>query len=101
MPESDGLRLGRAAVARIFRDEAKLRQFLRETKNFGINLDTCQFGQIESVIRELCPPAGATAIGKPVVVSYQGLPDDEDEILGGFFRQQIREARIKYPDLFK
>ena len=101
MPESDGLRLGKAAVSRIFRDEAKLKEFLKQTKDVGIKLETCQFGQVEAVIRELCPPASATAVGRPVVVSYQGLLENEDQILGEFFRRQLTEAKTKCPDLFK
>jgi hypothetical protein len=101
MPESDGLRLGKAAVSRIFRDEAKLTEFLKQTRGLGIKLETCQFGQVEAVIRELCPPAGATAVGRPLVVTYQGLPENEDQILAEFFRRQLSEAKTKYPDLFK
>ncbi len=53
MPESDGLRLGRAAVSRIFQDEAKLKQFLKRVKELRVNPGTCEFRQIESVVREL------------------------------------------------
>jgi len=99
MLESDGLRLGRAAVSRLFRDEAKVREFLRNVGN--LNLETCQFRQVESVVRELSPPAGVTARGRPVVVTYQDLPDNEDEVLQEFFRQQVRQAKRNYPSLFR
>jgi hypothetical protein len=100
MPESEGLRLGRAAVARIFSDEAKLREFLKQVRDLRFNPETCQFRQIESVVRELCPPAGATARGRPIVVTYQDLPDNEDEVLEQFFRQHVNEAKRKHPNHF-
>jgi hypothetical protein len=102
MPESDGLRLGRAAISHIFLDAAKLTEFLRRAAEFRINVQTCDWKQIESVIREVSPPAGAIAArGGRAVVSYQGLPDNEDEVLQEFFRQKVEEAKTKHPDLIK
>jgi len=101
MAESDGLRLGRAAISRVFRTEPKLKEFLRQMRDLHVNLETCHFGQVESVIRELCPPAAAIAMGRPIVVSYQDLPDNEDDVLEQSFRNELDQARRKYPTLFK
>jgi hypothetical protein len=59
MSESDGLRLGKIAVSRIFRDESKLKSFLKLTQELRINLETCDFRQVESFVRELSSLAGA------------------------------------------
>jgi hypothetical protein len=101
MGESEGLRMGRAAVARVFSEESKLKEFLRQVKDFGINLDACHFAQIESIVRVICPPVAATAIGRPAVGSYQGLPGDEDDVLDHFFKQELDQAKRKYKGLFK
>ena len=102
MPESDGLRLGKAAVSRIFRDEAKLKQLLKRVKESGINVETCCFNQVESFVREMSSHATAIpARGGRAVGSYQGLPDNEGKVLDEFFRQRVKEVKAKHPDLFK
>lgn len=102
MSESDGLRLGKIAVSRIFRDESKLKSFLKLTQDLRINLETCDFRQIESFVRELSSPAGAIpARGGRVVVSYQDLPGDELDVLQQYFRQEVKEVKAKQPDLFR
>jgi hypothetical protein len=102
MSESDELRLGRIAISRIFRDESKLKLFLKVTQDLRINLETCDFRQVESYVRELSPPAGAIpARGGRAVVSYQDLPDNELEVLQQHFRQEVKEAKVKHHDLFR
>jgi hypothetical protein len=102
MSESAELRLGKIAVSRIFRDESKLKSFLKLTQDLRIKLETCDLRQVESFVRELSPPAGAIpARGGRVVGSY--LPDNDNElkILQEHFRQEVKEAKVKHPDLFR
>ena len=102
MSESDGLRLGKVAVSRIFRDEAKLKQLLNQVKESGINVETCGFNQVESFVREMSSHATAIpARGGTAVVIYQDLPDNEGKVLDEFFKQQVKEAKAKHPELFK
>ena len=74
MSESDGLRLGKAAIARVSRDESKLKLFLKQMREAKINIETCDFRQVESFVRELSPPAAAIAPrGGRAVMGYQDL----------------------------
>jgi len=102
MPESDELRLGKIAVSRIFRDDSKLKSFLKLTQDLRINLETCDFRQVESFVRELCSPAGAIPTrGGRVVGSYLPDNDNELEVLQQHFGQEIKEAKVKHHDLFR
>jgi hypothetical protein len=102
MGESEELRLGRIAVSRVFRDESKLEAFLKQMRDLRINLETCDFRQIESYIRELSLPAAAIpARGGHAVVGYLPDNDTEFQVLQQYFRQEVREAKAKRPDLFR
>jgi|GEM_PF-1135572 len=101
MSGSEGLRQGRAAVSRIFRDESKLRAFVEQTKAARINLEACDFRQVESFVRELAPPAGTLpARGGRAVIGYQDMHDDELAVLQEHFRQELKGAKARYSDLF-
>src|SRR5208282_783733 len=101
MPGSDALRLGRNAVSGVFGDESKLRDFLKQVKGSGINVEACDFRQVESFIRELVPPAQAIPVGGQAVTSYQDLPGNELEVLQQHFRQEVSAAKTRHPDLFQ
>ena len=101
LPESEEFRRGRIAVSRVFQDESKLKSFMKQTQDLRIDLETCDFRQVESYIRELSPDRGAVARGGHVVISYLPHNDNERELLQQHFRHEVKQAKAKHPDLFR
>jgi len=102
-PESDALRLAKNAVSRVFGDESKLRDFLKRVKDSGtgINVETCDFRQVEPFIQNVVPIAQPMTMGAQAVRSYQDLTDDELEVVQQHFRQEVIAAKTRHPDLFQ
>ena len=101
LPESEEFRRGRIAVSRVFQDESKLKSFVKQTRDLRIDLEPCDFREVESFIREMSPDRGAMPRGGRVVISYLPHNDNESELLQQHFRHEVKEAKAKHPDLFR